>query len=322
MTQNNESYPDLFNQYLRSPYKPGERSLADIEADLAISLPPQYLGEKRKGGQAMTIFTRWLTQQALKYYAPGWYGHEQLTISNERIACTYNLCIPTSDAGLVCRPASGDDSEDDDEMPDFSDDEAGREAAKKWRSEQGQRAFGSPTTRASGQAFKRAATQFSFQLHLRFKGKAPQTRSNQTTYNVPQASPTPQGYNPTSTHKNTSQGPTQASSEPIQSTPQPISVSDKPLPVIEDGTPAVWDNFLMLSAEMLSKIGCAVTLVDDINQLIWDLLHNEGAAYSRQHIRVYYTALGRLKTSGDAVKYRTDLQRALGKTKSLEGLEV
>ncbi len=135
-----------------SPWKPGERTLAEIEADLSRRIPDRLLATKKKGGQEITIFT-WVTaQRFLSYFAPGWHGHATLTYSGERVGCVYELCVPTADAGLVCRAATGDDSEDDEDM-----------------SEQEQRArqYGSPTTRAEGQAFKRAAARFGFGLYLR-----------------------------------------------------------------------------------------------------------------------------------------------------------
>lgn len=147
----------------KSPFEPGGRTLAEIEADLSKPIPPEMLSKKKKGGTEITIFT-WVTaQRALSYYAPGWQGEPKLTYSGERVGCVFKLCIPTSDCGLVCRGASGDDSEDDDDMSD---------------SERRQREYGSPTTRAEGQAFKRAAARFGFGLYLR--DKAPQ-RSSQSS---------------------------------------------------------------------------------------------------------------------------------------------
>ncbi len=155
-------------------FRPGERTLAEIIADLSQPIPQEYLREKKKGGATLTIF-EWMTaQRFLDWHAPGWHGHATLTYSNERVGCVYEVCIPTSDAGLVCRSASGDDSEDDDETPLF----ANMEERKKWEAEQRQRNYGSPTTRAEGQAFKRAATRFGFGLYLRNKGK-PQPQAPQ-----------------------------------------------------------------------------------------------------------------------------------------------
>ena len=133
-------------------HAPGERTLADIIGDLSRPLNERFLKTKTKGGRSITIFTWITTQRFLDLYAPGWSGRATLTYSGERVGCAYELCIPTSDAGLVCRAATGDDSEDDDDMT---------EAEVKARQ------YGSPTTRAEGQAFKRAAARFGFGLYLR-----------------------------------------------------------------------------------------------------------------------------------------------------------
>jgi hypothetical protein len=139
------------------------RTLAEIEADLSAPIPDEYLGTKTKGGRTFTIFTWMVAQGFLNKYAPGWHGHATLTYSGERVGCVYQLCIPTSDYGLVCRAASGDDQEDDDEVPEFET----TDERKKWESEQRQRQFGTPTTRAEGQAFKRAAARFGLGMYLR-----------------------------------------------------------------------------------------------------------------------------------------------------------
>lgn len=133
-------------------HAPGERTLHDVITDLSRPIPDRLLKTKKKGGREITIFT-WLTaQRFLDLMAPGWSGRATLTYSGERVGCVYEICIPTSDAGLVCRAASGDDSEDDDDMT---------EAEVKARQ------YGSPSTRAEGQAFKRACARFGFGMYLR-----------------------------------------------------------------------------------------------------------------------------------------------------------
>lgn len=144
-------------------HAPGERTLHEIIGDLSRPLNERFLKTKVKGGRSITIFTWITTQKFLDLYAPGWSGRATLTYSAERVGCAYELCIPTSDAGLVCRAATGDDSEDDDETPEFET----ADDRKKWEREQGQRQYGTPTTRAEGQAFKRAAARFGFGLYLR-----------------------------------------------------------------------------------------------------------------------------------------------------------
>jgi hypothetical protein len=139
------------------------RTLDEIIADLSKPIPPQFLTEKTKGGTKLTVFTWVIAQRFLDLYAPGWQNFNTPVLSNERVVVDCKLCIPTSDMGLVCRAATGDDSEDEDEVPDFET----PEAKKKWEQEQRGRQFGSPVTRAEGQAFKRAATRFGFGLHLR-----------------------------------------------------------------------------------------------------------------------------------------------------------
>src|SRR6476661_8302990 len=144
------------------------RKFAEIIADLSKDIPERLLKVKNKGGSNITIYTWVTTQRFLDAYAPGWQGDATLTYSGERVGCVYRLCIPTSDMGLVCRSASGDDSEDDDDETE---------------QERRQRQYGSPTTRAEGQAFKRAATRFGFGLYLR-DGKhanAPAPQATQPT---------------------------------------------------------------------------------------------------------------------------------------------
>jgi hypothetical protein len=139
-----------------SRYQPGERTLAQIIFDLSQKIPERLLSTKKKGGRELTIYTWMTAQKFLDFYAPGWQGHATLTYSGERVGCVYEICIPTSDAGVVCRAASGDDAEDDDD-----DTDAERRA----------REFGSPTTRAEGQAFKRAAARFGQGIWLRKGGR-------------------------------------------------------------------------------------------------------------------------------------------------------
>lgn len=137
-----------------SAWKPGGRTLAEIIEDLSKPIPERLLQVKRKGGADLTFFT-WVTaQRFLDLYAPGWHGKATLTYSGERVGCVYEICVPTADAGLVCRAASGDDSEDDDDETE---------------QERRQRQYGSPTTRAEGQAFKRAAGRFGLGTYLRDK---------------------------------------------------------------------------------------------------------------------------------------------------------
>ena len=124
-------------------YRPGERTLAEIISDLSREIPARFLGAKQKGNQKITIYSWMVVQRFLDHYAPGWSGRATPVLSTERVACSYELCIPTADAGVVCRAATGDDQEDDDE------------------------GWGSPMTRAEGQAFKRAAARFGFGLYLR-----------------------------------------------------------------------------------------------------------------------------------------------------------
>lgn len=147
--------------------KPGEQTLDEIIAALSKEIPARFLQVKRKGGQDLVFFT-WVTaQRFLDLYAPGWHGKATLTYSEGRVGCVYEISIPTSDGGLVPRAATGDDTEDDDDMPEFQTDDE----RKRWVQEQRQRNYGSPTTRAEGQAFKRAAGRFGFGLYLRDKGR-------------------------------------------------------------------------------------------------------------------------------------------------------
>lgn len=141
------------NDEVRTRHLPGGQTLAEIIAALSAEIPARFLATKRKGGAEITIFT-WVTcQRFLDLLAPGWQGRATTTLSGERVACVYEICIPTSDAGLVCRAATGDDKEDDDE------------------------GWGSPMTRAEGQAFKRAAARFGFGLYLRDKKRAAQPQN-------------------------------------------------------------------------------------------------------------------------------------------------
>jgi len=143
-------------------YSPGQRTLQQIECDLSRVLPARLVGEKPKGGRRIKFLTWKTVQQLLDLYAPGWQNFNTAVVSNERIVVDCRLCVPTSDQGLVCRSSTGDDSEDEDEMPEFANDKERRD----WEAEQGQRQYGSPTTRAEGQAFKRAARRFGLGLYL------------------------------------------------------------------------------------------------------------------------------------------------------------
>lgn len=121
----------------------GLRTLAEVIAELSREIPDRFLSQKRKGNVSITIYSWMTVQKFLDFMAPGWQGRAAPVLSTERVACVYELCIPTSDYGLVCRSATGDDQEDDDE------------------------GWGSPMTRAEGQAFKRAAARFGFGMYLR-----------------------------------------------------------------------------------------------------------------------------------------------------------
>lgn len=132
----------------------GSRPLAAIIADLSKPIPDRLLQTKQKGGATLTFYTWMTAQRYLDLYAPGWWSRTIVALSAERVAVVVELTIPTSDHGLVTRAASGDDTEDDDEMDER---------------EQRQRQYGSPTTRAEGQAFKRACARFGLGLYLRDK---------------------------------------------------------------------------------------------------------------------------------------------------------
>jgi hypothetical protein len=139
------------------------RTLAEIEADLSRRLPPRLLGTKTKGGRQITYFSVWTAQKLLDLFAHGWQSYNTFSLSGERVVCDTRLCIPTSDYGLVCRSGSGDDSEDEDEPEAFA-----TEAARKaFETEQRQRQYGSPATRAEGQSLKRAAARFGLGVYLR-----------------------------------------------------------------------------------------------------------------------------------------------------------
>lgn len=127
------------------------RTLSEIEADLGKRIPDRLIKERKKQNSTI-FFIEWETaENVLDHYAPGWEGEPTFTISGERVVCSFRICIPTQDHGLVCRGAGGDDQEDDDDMSD---------------QEKRARNFGSPATRAEAQAFKRAARRFGVGMHL------------------------------------------------------------------------------------------------------------------------------------------------------------
>ncbi|MBF6596243.1 MAG: hypothetical protein IVW51_17590 [Thermaceae bacterium] len=129
-------------------FTPAQRTLADIIADLSKPLPDRLIQHKprrnkRTGQERQLAFINWRTvQRLLDLKAPGWCGQvTTIALSANRCAVSYELTIPTADAGHVTRAATGTDDEDDE-------------------------GYGDPITNAEQQAFKRAATRFGLGLYL------------------------------------------------------------------------------------------------------------------------------------------------------------
>jgi hypothetical protein len=154
-----ERLPKGNDYYPSSRFLPGERTLAEIEADLAQPLPERLIEWKPKnargGGKVWLPFISWTTvQKMLTVKAPGWRDQYQITATGQRIAVACELCIPTADQGLVCRGGTGDDDED----------------------EEGEQTYGTPLDRAAARALTRAAGKFYLGFYLRDDRLKPKKR--------------------------------------------------------------------------------------------------------------------------------------------------
>lgn len=124
-----------------SQYKPGERSLNDIIADLRKPIYSQHLGQKKAGTVNVTYLPWYNAVRYLDLYAPGWsYRVVEITQIGELCAMVAEISIPTSD-GIISRQATG--CEDDDKS-----------------------GYGDPTSNAESMALRRAAAKFGLGLYL------------------------------------------------------------------------------------------------------------------------------------------------------------
>lgn len=123
------------------PEAPGAWTLAQIETALKRRLPEQMLKTRRTADGFELTFIEWHTaQRVLDKYAPGWeWKVTSISEVADRIIVCGELSIPTSDAGVVHRQATGT------EFAGGSVD---------------------PVTLAEAQAFKRAAVRFGLGLYL------------------------------------------------------------------------------------------------------------------------------------------------------------
>lgn len=129
-----------------SHYKPGERSINDIIADLRKPIAATHLKQKKAGSSSVTYVPWYHAIKYLDYYAPGW-TYEIMEIShyptgNEggKIAVRVRLSIPTAE-GVFFREAIG--NEDDDKE-----------------------GYGDPFSNSESQALRRAAAKWGFGLYL------------------------------------------------------------------------------------------------------------------------------------------------------------
>lgn len=124
-----------------SQFKPGERSLNEIIADLRKPIHAQHLGQKKAGGNSITYLPWYNAIRYLDGYAPGWcYRIVSVSQVGQLCAVVAEISIPTSD-GVVVRQATG--CEDDDKS-----------------------GFGDPTSNAESMALRRAAAKFGLGLYL------------------------------------------------------------------------------------------------------------------------------------------------------------
>ncbi|MEM1368615.1 MAG: Rad52/Rad22 family DNA repair protein [Cyanobacteria bacterium P01_H01_bin.15] len=142
------------NQPLQPPSKPGEWTLAQIQAALSRPLPSNYLKTKIQGGQRIPFLPWYRVNEILDKYAPGWMWEiVNVMTSEDRFFLTGRLTIPTAE-GLVYREATG------------------TEELKLVNSKTGEieeLAYGDPSSNAESKAFRRAAARFGLALYLYVK---------------------------------------------------------------------------------------------------------------------------------------------------------
>lgn len=138
-----EGVPHAHNADLpkEAPTKPGEWSLAEIQAALKRELPPALL-KTRKQGNVIVTYIDWHTvNRILDKYAPGWsWEIKTIQLSAERIFLVGRLAIPAAE-GLFVRESTGTES-----LTDFG--------------------YGDPSSNAESMCFRRAAAKFGLGLYL------------------------------------------------------------------------------------------------------------------------------------------------------------
>lgn len=104
----------------KQKFKPGERSIVDIIADLSKPVAGKHLKHKKQGGVSIAFISWFDRVKYLDYYAPGW-SNEITRIDNigGKLIIVVRITIPASD-GLFSREATGQESEEKDTFGDAS----------------------------------------------------------------------------------------------------------------------------------------------------------------------------------------------------------
>ncbi|MCS7013098.1 MAG: hypothetical protein RML35_09180 [Chloroherpetonaceae bacterium] len=124
-----------------APTKPGDWTLAEIQAALKRELPASLL-KTRKQDNVLITYIDWHTvNKILDKYAPGWtWEIKTMALSTDRIFLVGRLTIPAAD-GVFYREATGTES-----LHDFG--------------------YGDPSSNAESMCFRRAAAKFGLGLYL------------------------------------------------------------------------------------------------------------------------------------------------------------
>ena len=124
-----------------SKWKPGERSLMEIIADLRKPIAANHLKQKKAGGNSISYLPWYNAIKYLDYFAPGWsYRIAGVHHAGQNVVVVTEISMPTSD-GVVTRQATG--IEDDDKE-----------------------GYGDPASNAESMSLRRAAAKFGLGLYL------------------------------------------------------------------------------------------------------------------------------------------------------------
>lgn len=124
-------------------YQPGERSIKDIELDLAKEIHPSLLRQKKAGGTVLDYIPWWNAIRLLNAYAPGWTNTVEVKQIGEKCVLVTGLSIPAKE-GVFTRYNVG--LEDDDKE-----------------------GYGDPASNSFSMGFRRTAALFGLGLYLYFK---------------------------------------------------------------------------------------------------------------------------------------------------------